>query len=492
MRLSPSFLERSPEETTRLLCLGLLEEADRALARRERGEDGEALHDFRVALRRLRSVASAYRPYLKGSMKKKLRARLKELASSTNASRDAEVQLEWLVQEAPRLEPEARASADRLRERLEEEMRMPGAKSLRDAFDPLRAALEKSLARVRLRLGEDRATFLSATGRLLAAQGEATRESLAAVKSAEDGEELHRARIEAKRLRYLLEPLQDDVAGVRSLVKRMKSLQDVLGELQDTRVLTAAISQELDRSAIEAAHQLRDLALRDAEPGEAPRMPAADPGLLALLRVQGERRDRRYTQLERSWLSLASAPFFEDVADLAARLESAEREPSGRRRFLLSSIPEEAPRGAPRSILWGYLPGKRVRERIEAVRSGRRVSYRRILDVQGGPSIEEKLTHATFQKLWPLTCEKRLERTRYLVRDGGRQWSIESFPGRDLILAEAELDAGAGLPSWLAPLVVREVTGMKKYEPEALARSEVKHEARSAPETHAGLQAEAR
>jgi CHAD domain-containing protein/CYTH domain-containing protein len=493
MRPSASFLERSPEEAARLLCLDLVHEADLALGRLERNEDGEALHDFRVALRRLRSLASAYRPYLKGSMKKKLRARLKELASSTNASRDAEVQIEWLAREAPGLESGARESASRLRERLEHQMsRAPAAEALRSSFDPLRAALEKSLARVRLRLDEGRATFLSATGKLLQAQSEAMKNSLAAVKSVEDGEELHRARIEAKRLRYLLEPLQTSVAGVRSLVKRMKSLQDHLGELQDTRVLTAAISKELETSAIEAAHRLRDLALQSAETRDHERLDSAEPGLLALLRAQRERRDRRYAELERAWLSeKASSPFFRGIEDLAERLTGDEERPARARLFLLSSLPKEGHRGTPRVVQWGLLPGRRVRERVQSVRSGRRIRFSRVVEVEGAPPIEEPLSRTEFEKLWPLTVEKRFERVRYAFRDGDRRWNIDVLPDRNLILAEGETEEGAGLPQWLAPLVVREVTGMKKYEPEALARGAVRGGARSAPERRGGPPAEA-
>jgi CHAD domain-containing protein len=50
--------------------------------------DKEALHDFRVALRRLRSLMRAYQAYLRGSQAKKLRQRLKALAGSTNLARD--------------------------------------------------------------------------------------------------------------------------------------------------------------------------------------------------------------------------------------------------------------------------------------------------------------------------------------------------------------------------------------------------------------------
>lgn len=62
IELNQSLLERSPEETSRYLCLGLLHEAADALTRIEQATDEEALHDFRVALRRLRSAIGSYRP----------------------------------------------------------------------------------------------------------------------------------------------------------------------------------------------------------------------------------------------------------------------------------------------------------------------------------------------------------------------------------------------------------------------------------------------
>jgi CYTH domain-containing protein len=316
--------------------------------------------------------------------------------------------------------------------------------------------------------------------------------SLAAVQSADDGEELHRARIEAKRLRYLLEPLQSGVSGVRSLVKRMKSLQDQLGELQDTRVLTDAISKELETSAIEAAHRLRDLALQSAETSDRERVGSADPGLLALLRAQRERRDQRYAELERAWLSEnASSPFFRGIEDLAERLAGGEERPAGARLFLLSSLPKEIHRRAPRVVRWGLLPGRRVRERVQSVRSGRRIRFSRVVEVEGAAPIEETLSRKEFEKLWPLTVERRFERIRYALREGDRRWNIDELPGRNLILAEGETEEDAGLPHWLAPLVVREVTGMKKYEPEALARGAIRDGARSAPERRDDPPAEA-
>jgi hypothetical protein len=89
-------LYRPVQETARLLALAWLAEADAALARLPDSEDTEALHDFRVSLRRFRSSVRAYQPYLKGSAPKKARRRMGTLASGTNPGRDAEVQIAWL------------------------------------------------------------------------------------------------------------------------------------------------------------------------------------------------------------------------------------------------------------------------------------------------------------------------------------------------------------------------------------------------------------
>src|SRR4051794_41081176 len=105
IRLPSDLLRRSVEEGSRLLALGYLDEIGSAERRLPDPQDSEALHDFRVGLRRLRSSIRAYRPQLKGSVSKKLRRRLGDLTVATNPGRDLEVQLEWLHQQLPRLAP---------------------------------------------------------------------------------------------------------------------------------------------------------------------------------------------------------------------------------------------------------------------------------------------------------------------------------------------------------------------------------------------------
>ena len=66
-----------------------------------------------------------------------------------------------------------------------------------------------------------------------------------------------------------------------------------------------------------------------------------------------------------------------------------------------------------------------------------------------------------FETLWPLT-ERRSSRRRWEISDGGLTWTVEELAGSGPWAVEVRLPphaADAPLPEWLAPLVMREVTG---------------------------------
>src|SRR5580765_6278481 len=92
----PDLLTRPADETARRLALRQLDEVVQARAALEQADDPDALHDFRVALRRLRSCLRSYREQVKPSVGRRLRRRLRRMARTTGASRDLEVQLQWL------------------------------------------------------------------------------------------------------------------------------------------------------------------------------------------------------------------------------------------------------------------------------------------------------------------------------------------------------------------------------------------------------------
>jgi inorganic triphosphatase YgiF len=123
-RLDDDQLQASPESGARALVSALLRDAEEELKHLEAGGE-EALHDFRVALRRVRSVTRALRPYLGKAVRKKHERRLRDAARATALARDAEVQLAWLAQEratGARNIPAIDLLVRRLEERRREEM----------------------------------------------------------------------------------------------------------------------------------------------------------------------------------------------------------------------------------------------------------------------------------------------------------------------------------------------------------------------------------
>src|SRR5215469_6723031 len=83
----------------------LIQEADVAICRLADPNDVQALHDSRVALRRLRGWLRAFDIEL--SVKPKRRKALRRLARSTNKARDTEVSLEWLATLERKMYPKA-------------------------------------------------------------------------------------------------------------------------------------------------------------------------------------------------------------------------------------------------------------------------------------------------------------------------------------------------------------------------------------------------
>ncbi|HYR32187.1 MAG TPA: CHAD domain-containing protein, partial [Gemmatimonadales bacterium] len=83
-----SLLTEPAPRAARRIALTLLDAASAARERLTNADDAEALHDFRVAMRRLRSTLRAYQPQLIALVPAKLRRRLRELARATGEARD--------------------------------------------------------------------------------------------------------------------------------------------------------------------------------------------------------------------------------------------------------------------------------------------------------------------------------------------------------------------------------------------------------------------
>lgn len=147
------------------------------------------------------------------------------------------------------------------------------------------------------------------------------------------------------------------------------------------------------------------------------------------------------------------------------------------RKYLLRGLPARLDGRRATLVEQGYLPGVRLLERIRRVRGpdGQARYWRTVKDGTGVArlELEEETDAALFAALWPLTAGRRVSKERHAVPDGALVWEVDRFTDRELVLAEVELtDARVRPvpPAWLAPYVVREVTGEDAFVNAKLAR----------------------
>ena len=319
-----ALLDRPPEAAVRTLALRLLDDAAAAAGQLGAEGDGEALHDFRVALRRLRTLFRSYRGLFLDSVSKKRMRALRDLAGSTGGARDAEVQLEWLTAARERLEPAARDACSGLMERLESR-RDAAYAALRgdvlDRFRRLAARLRDGLSHYSAAVAPDtaRVMFAAAVGEEVRRTGRELVAALGAVRSARDVEEAHEARIRGKRLRYLVEPLRDTPLAqpAERLVGTIKALQDVLGNLHDMHVLAAEIATSLVEAAAERARSLHESLY---SPDAAATVADPSAGIMALDRLVRDRVDELFQELRAGWEGAQLASFAGEVEALADAL----------------------------------------------------------------------------------------------------------------------------------------------------------------------------
>ena len=202
--------------------------------------DAEAVHDMRVATRRLRSTLRSFRADLRPWQP--LRDELKWLAAALGDVRDGDVMGERLATAVAAQPPELVVGpvAARLAQRAARETAR-GRERLIAALDsPRYAALLRSLDEL---VGSG-PTRRVGKGRLRRAARKGLRRADGRLDGASTDAARHEARKAYKRARYAVEVLRP-VAGkpATRLRKRLTALQDVLGAHQDA-VITAARLRE--------------------------------------------------------------------------------------------------------------------------------------------------------------------------------------------------------------------------------------------------------
>ena len=505
MHRSAELLDQPAERAARIVALGLLDKAAAARQRLDDPSDNDAIHDFRVAVRRMRSWVRGLEPWLEGSTPKRAVRRLGKAARLTGSVRDAEVHLAWLEAQRSALSVRQRRGLTWLVEHIEADKqhddRTVATKGAR-TFDRAAATLSRKLPSYRAHLDEvgDEAPrpFAAVMGELLKDHAATLARRLARVETFEDEKGAHAARIAGKRLRYLLEPVADHVEGGKALVDDLATLQDTLGDWHDVHVFSTTIVRASERAAAAEGRRVSEAVVEGkdmtrtlrADRGRAVRL-----GLLALAGRLHERGREAYVEAQTKWLD-AGPSLVERVGAVAQSLAArASRSTEIERKYLLREMPALPDDATLSDIEQGYLPGRNVLERLRRVRSadGETRYYRTIKFGDGlvRTEIEDEVDAAFFEQIWPLTESRRIRKRRYAVEERGRTWEIDNYLDRELVLAEVELaraDEDVNLPDWLTAAAARDVTGEIAYANATLASGD----RRAAKESEENLDEEQR
>jgi len=448
------------DEGARRVALAHLEDATAARSRLLGSTDPEALHDYRVALRRLRSCSRAYRKQLRSTVSRKSLRRLRRLARGTNRGRDLEVHLAWLIEQRDSVGEAEQPGVSWVLERLTaakrgtwDEMLRLDATLFPKVHDRLVAQLSAFRTTIRLDADPRRRSTAAVTASRVRAASRRLKRRLLGIHGYFSATAIHRARIAAKHLRYLLEPFAAGVPDGEAVIDQLKTLQSALGDVHDAHVFLAELRESLPEA-------------RSAAPGGADAL----PGLQALMTSLHARGFQAFAGTSPTWLGDCAEPFFGRIATMAdaiAGLLAHGQEIE--RKYLLTGLPPLDGAEGPLEIEQGYLPGERLVERLRRIRSaGGEELVRTVKEGLGLTrlEVEEVVTPELFARFWPLTEGRRLRKRRYRVADGDLIWEIDEFLDRDLVLAEVELperQTEVRIPGWLQPHMEREVTEEAAY-----------------------------
>ena len=248
-----------PKDPARLAIIAYLARHTRDLRAADmavRRDAEDAVHQLRVAARRLRSGLRVFRPLLDREWADRLRDELRWFASSLGSYRDTEVLLSRLAPGRPMAaEPGRQVLRDRLTERM--------SKARADALDVMESrryiALHEALvaacaspvtaADAELPGREVLPPLVAKAWRKLDVAAD---ELLAAESATAEGApdtQWHQVRIAAKRVRYAAEAVAPVLGkDAARFAKRMAKITEVLGDHQDA-AQAAAIAQEYAATA---------------------------------------------------------------------------------------------------------------------------------------------------------------------------------------------------------------------------------------------------
>lgn len=237
--------------------LAVLRESDAGV---RGGSDADAVHDMRVAVRRMRAVVRGLRDGFSPAMHESLYAELRWLGQELGPVRDLDVQLARVEAFAVALPPALRSSLDEFRDHLrgrrqEALAALVSVLASRRYFRVLQQLERFVDGRARVpATGEARGPVAALAAQTLAKAHHKLKKHGDKLRGAALPEQLHAVRIRAKRLRYGLEQF-GVLAGkpARRTAARLTELQDVLGAYNDSVTAASFVQAYVDGAGARAS-----------------------------------------------------------------------------------------------------------------------------------------------------------------------------------------------------------------------------------------------
>jgi CHAD domain-containing protein len=230
------------------------------------GEE-EAVHQMRVAVRRLRSDLLTLGDAVDPGWSAIVEPPMRSVAAALGAARDLDVLVAWLrvdLVHNPALGVDVRDRLERQRSRAHATLH----EMLIDRrYADLRGELDAAAAMPPLGPSATRPAEAALTARVLDAWRRLARRADALGPASADAD-FHRVRLAAKRCRYAADLTArvlsgDRAAGADRLAEKVATLQGVLGELQDAVTAERALAEAItDRAAPGEAYEIGRLAER--------------------------------------------------------------------------------------------------------------------------------------------------------------------------------------------------------------------------------------
>lgn len=462
MHSSDSLLTREAHDAARALALDWLARVAMSSVRvRAEPNDVEAVHATRVAITRLRATLRIYRETLGKGLGARGARELRLLNRALGRVRDLDVQLQWLAAHQSSFTEDMRPGADWLLAHLlvkrDARARRVGAALTRHLDTHVEAwqhtLRNYTVPRVVGELPHTEPLAAVVVQQLHHAVHRLER-SLRLAAETDEPERIHASRIAIKRVRALLVPWLSELPEIQPLYATLSQAQDTVGAMRDAHLLALATRRAASRE------------------------PERTDSLHALAAFLDTASTEHGAEFRNTWLHDGGSAALREVPQVAhalARIARGDHEIE--RKLLLRAAPPTALAAAGVRIAQGWLPGEQLRERLRrSVYPDGRVEWTRTVKVGTGVSrieVEEQTEPMLFESLWPLTASARVEKVRHTVADGAYTWEVDVFLDRELVLAEVELPSSetlVTLPDWLAPYLVRDVTGDPAYVNANLAR----------------------